>query len=833
MIGYDESELMDGDTSVLPMSGLPLGGIRVLDLSGPLGSYCARLLADAGADVVKAEPPEGDPLRRRPPFAGDRADPEGSLSFAYYHANKRGVVLDYRRPEAAGVLADLGARCDVVVLTPTAREPVAGFDPMTGELAWAGPDTVVCSITPFGLTGPYRNWRATHLVSHAMSGLMYTQGPLEGPPVVVPGQQLYDQVGTHAAIAVLTALRARPRAGGQLIDMSAHEVLTQSCFAIYDYTNAARIGRRRPQTIQYSGGGTWECRDGVIEFTASTDKHWYALMELLGHPAELSDPSWAHPNVRHPYEEKIIEVMRPLIAAMSREDFFVRGQQLGLPCTLVNTVGQFADDQQPRSRGFFVRRPLGGLGEFELPGEPFRCTERVLAQYRRPAPRLGEDAAAEVAREWRSPAAGAPLPGAPLPGAPLPGAPLPGEGAPGPLSGIRVISFGTAIAGALSGTALADLGADVVKIESPSRPDNLRRLHAPGDPHVREPSGADTSPMFANFNRTTRSLALDMKDPSSVALFLRLAAAADVIVENYAPGVMRRWGLDYEQIAAANPRIIHLSLTGFGHSGPRSHYLAYGSTVCSFVGLTDAWPYQNGVHFDYISEAHGVFAVLAALAARDRTGRGTRVDLSEVETAAAVMGPMMLDYMVNGRGSVRPGNQVPGALLSEVVRCRGDDQWLAVELEEPADWRALAQLTGREDLAGAADAADEGGPNGPAWLPDEAARAALAGALAGWAAELTAQQAMRMLQRAGLAAGAVQDSEDVVRDPQHRERHFLLEMNHPDLGVAEYAAPPHRLAKTPPEVRRPAPRLGAHTIEVLGEWLGMAPAEAARYAWPK
>jgi benzylsuccinate CoA-transferase BbsF subunit len=399
---------------------------------------------------------------------------------------------------------------------------------------------------------------------------------------------------------------------------------------------------------------------------------------------------------------------------------------------------------------------------------------------------------------------------------------------PGPLSGIRVISFGTAIAGALSGTALADLGADVVKIESPSRPDNLRRLYAPGDPHVREPSGADTSPMFANFNRTARSVALDMKNPSSVALFLRLAAAADVIVENYAPGVMRRWGLDYEQIAAVSPRIIMLSLTGFGHSGPRSHYLAYGSTVCSFVGLTDAWPYQNGVHFDYISEAHGVFAVLAALAARDRTGRGTHVDLSEVETAAAVMGPMMLDYIVNGRGSVRPGNQVPGAMLSEVVRCRGDDQWLAVEVEDAADWRTLARLTGRDDLAGAADAA-----GGPSWTPDEAARAELAGALAGWAAELTAQQAMRVLQRAGLAAGAVQDSEDIVRDPQHRERHFLLEMDHPDLGVAEYAAPPHRLAKTPPEVRRPTPRLGAHTIEVLGEWLAMAPAEAARYAWPK
>ncbi|MGH3149382.1 MAG: CaiB/BaiF CoA transferase family protein [Streptosporangiaceae bacterium] len=795
---------------------LPLGGIRVLDLSGPLGSYCGRLLADAGADVVKVEPPEGDQLRRRPPFAGDRADPDGSLSFAYYQANKRGVMLDYRRPEAAAVLAGLGANCDVVVLTPTAREPVAGFDAVTGELAWAGPATVVCSITPFGLTGPYRTWRATHLTSHAMSGLMYVQGLPEGPPTVVPGQQLYDFVGAHAAIAVLTALRARPQAGGQLIDMSAHEVMSSSCFDIYSYTNGARIGHRRPPAAQYSGGGTWQCRDGVVEFAASTDKHWFALMELLGHPAELSDPSWGHPGKRHPYEDKIMEVMRPLIAAMSREDFVVRGQQLGLPCTVVNTVGDFVDDQQPRSRGFFVRKPLAGLGEFDLPGEPFRCTERVLDQYRRPAPRLGESDAAEIARQWQEPPPPAPV--------------------PGPLSGIRAISFGTAIAGALSGTALAELGADVVKIESPSRPDNLRRLWAPEDPVVHEPSGADTSPMFANFNRTTRSVALDMKDQESVALFLRLAAAADVIVENYAPGVMQRWGLSYEQIAAVNPRIVMLSLTGFGHSGPRSHYLAYGATVCTFVGLTDAWRYPSGVHFDYLSEAHGVFGVLAALAARERTGRGTHVDLAEVETAAAVMGPMMLDYVVNGRASVVPGNQVPGALLSEVVRCHGDDRWLAVEAEDAADWRALAHFLGRADLAEAAQPPDGQAPDGQApdgQLPDEQARAELGAALTAWASERTAQQAMRMLQKAGLAAGAVQDAEDVVRDPQHRERHYLLEMDHPDLGVAEYAAPPHRLATTPPVVRRPTPRLGDHTVEVLGEWLGMSPAEAAPYVWPK
>jgi crotonobetainyl-CoA:carnitine CoA-transferase CaiB-like acyl-CoA transferase len=779
---------------------LPLDGIRVLDLSTSIGSYCGRLLADAGADVVKVERPGGDELRRRPPFAGGRPGPQRSLSFAYYHANKRGIEVDYSQPDALGPLAGLGAGSDVVILTPTARHPVAGLDPARNQLSWARPDTVVCSITPFGLTGPYRSWRATHLTSYAMSGLMYPQGPSAGPPVAIPGQQVYDHVSTHAAIAVLAALRERPAAGGQFIDVSAHEVLGHSLFDLHRYTNSLSVSRRSDRKPGVSGG-MWECRDGLVEFTVSTDKHWSGLVELLGHPPELADPSWGHPVVREQHADKILAALAPRITAMSREDFVSRGQQLGVPCALVNTVGQFTRDPHPRSRGFFVRQRLPGLGDFELPGRPFLSTRPLLGQYRRPAPRLGEHDAAEIARQWQSADRN--------------------RTATRSLTGIRAISFGTAIAGALCGTALAELGADVVKIESPSRPDNLRRLWGPGDPAVHEPSGADTSPMFANFNRTTRSLALDMKQPASVELFLRLAQAADVIIENYGPGVMRRWGVGYDQIATVNPRIVMLSLTGFGHTtGPRSHYLAYGSTVCSFVGLTQAWGYSHGTHFDYVSEAHGLFGILAALAARDRSGLGTHIDLAEVEAAAVVLGPLMLDYGVNGRESAPAGNEVPGALLSEVVACQGDDRWLAVEIEDADDLARLARLVGWP------------GPGRPGSPPDEQDRARLGAALRTWAGARTPQQAMRAMQRAGLAAGAVQDNQDVVLDPQHRERHFLQEMDHPDLGVAEYASPPYRLARTPATIRRPTPRLGAHTAEILGEWLGMDAAEARRYAWP-
>jgi crotonobetainyl-CoA:carnitine CoA-transferase CaiB-like acyl-CoA transferase len=169
------------------------------------------------------------------------------------------------------------------------------------------------------------------------------------------------------------------------------------------------------------------------------------------------------------------------------------------------------------------------------------------------------------------------------------------------------------------------------------------------------------------------------------------------------------------------------------------------------------------------------------------------------------MGPLLLDYLVNGH---EPGEDPPPGL---VVRARGDDAWLAVEPEGEEDWARLAQVTG------AAEPGD---------------RAAVGEAVGTWASTLTPQQAMRMLQRAGLAAGAVQTNEDVVRDPEHRERHFLQEMNHPDLGVAEYAGPPYRLSKTPATIKGRTPRLGEHSAEILAEWLGMPPEESRAYAWP-
>jgi crotonobetainyl-CoA:carnitine CoA-transferase CaiB-like acyl-CoA transferase len=777
---------------------LPLGGIRVLDLAGPPGAYCGRLLADLGADVVKVETPGGDELRQRPPFAERWPEPQ-SLSFAYYHANKRGICLDIESAGSLPTLAELGACADVVIVTPSELHPVAGFDGESRSLSWANRNAVVCCITPFGLTGPYRRWRATHFISCALGGAMFTKGFSGGPPQVVPGQQLHDHVGTHSAVAILAALRHRHASGGQLIDMSIHEVISHSLFDLSQYTAAAVISQRGDRA---PGGfiGVWRCADGPIELAVSSNKQWHGLLKVLGDPPELANPAWSNPLIRQEHSAEIMAALVPAIATLDREDFIQAGQRRGVPCGLVNTVGQFVSDPQPRSRGFFVPVQVGDVGTFDMPGMPFRSSATLLMQYRRPAPVKGQDEPAEIVKEWRKPPAA--------------------HAWPQPLANMRVLSFGIAIVGALGAMALAELGADVVKIESPAHPDNLRGISLPGEPVVTEPSGADTCPMFANCNRSVRSLALDMKEPGSIELFMRLLAAADVVLENFGPDTLERMGLRYEDLAKVNPKIVMISMSGFGQPpGPRAHYRAYGSTAWSFSGMEAACGYSNGTHFDYIAEAHGVLAILAGLAARDKTGLGTRIDLALAETAGVVIAPLVLDYTVNGREPSPTVNRVSGALLSVVVPCAGHDRWLAVELEDSQDWSVLARMVDGPDM-----------PAEAAQL--ESARQHLGEALTGWAASLTPHQAMRRLQAEGIAAAAVQDTEDVFRDVQHRSRGFLAEMMHPDLGRLEFAAPPHRLTLTPPSIRRPTPRLGEHTVEVLTQWLGMTPEHAQRYMWP-
>ena len=230
----------------------PLSGIRVLDISGGLGAYCSKLLADLGADVLKVERPGGDDLRRTPPFIGQSGhggQPQ-SLIFLSYHSNKRGITLDVGRSESLPVLEALGRTADVIVASPTRRGPVTGFDRDAPALAWAEPDAIVASITPFGLTGPMRDLRMTPFLSFAMGGGMHWVGESDGPPLAVPGQLQWDEAGIHAAAGIVAALSARDRDGGQVLDLSVHEVAAAKDFLLREGTDMKYGARHLKRAVE-------------------------------------------------------------------------------------------------------------------------------------------------------------------------------------------------------------------------------------------------------------------------------------------------------------------------------------------------------------------------------------------------------------------------------------------------------------------------------------------------------------------------------------------------------------------------------------------------------
>jgi benzylsuccinate CoA-transferase BbsF subunit len=314
----------------------------------------------------------------------------------------------------------------------------------------------------------------------------------------------------------------------------------------------------------------------------------------------------------------------------------------------------------------------------------------------------------------------------------------------------------------------------------------------------------ETNLMFASYSRSCRSVALDMKNPADREVFLRLIAEADVLIDNFASGVMASWGLSHEKLAQLNPGLVMITVSGYGRTGPRSHYLAYGSNINSFMGLTRVWA-PHGTQFDYTAVAHVLFAVFAALAQRDRTSKGAIVDIAQVEAGCAMFAPIYLGALNLGDTCVPEPNTVPGSAFATVLRCAGDDQWVAVELEDDADVAAAAELVG---LAGT-------GRFGSDRL------ALLRSALSDWAAAYTPEQAAVRLQAAGVAGAAVRGAAAEFHDAQLWGRGGVTAVDHPDLGLMLSPSPFHRLSRTPVRIRWPSVRLGQHTEEVLAQWLGL------------
>ena len=398
----------------------------------------------------------------------------------------------------------------------------------------------------------------------------------------------------------------------------------------------------------------------------------------------------------------------------------------------------------------------------------------------------------------------------------------------GPLRGVRVVEMGQLIAIPFAMKMLADMGAQVIRLESAGRLESYR-----SDSVYRNEIHGEFWNRGANFyeqNRNKLGITLDLSRPEGRGLLLRLIAISDVFAENFTPRVIKNFGLEYEQLRRVKPDIIMVSSTGYGFSGPWANFGATGPATEGASGLAYTTGYKDGPpvmaeipYVDYTAGEHTVFAVMAALMHRLGSGRGQFIDVSQTQAAAATIPEALLDFAANGRDPVRIGNANPVMSPHGCYPCAGEDRWIAVAVSDDAQWQGLCRVLGRPDWV--ADGRFSGS------LGRQRHREELDRMLAGATASWDARRLMAALQAAGVPAGAVLDSKDLLFDPHLRERQFYeVVRHHPSTGMPPlpYAGRPWRLSATPAVAPRAAPLMGEHNDFVLRELLGLTDSEVAR-----
>lgn len=785
-----------------------LADVRVLDCGEFVAAaYAAKLLAQLGADVVKVEPPAGDPSRRRGPFPAGGPHAERGGLHLYLNQGKRGIVVDWSKEAERLRFRELAARADVVLASGSPRLLEArGLT--YGALREANPAIVVTTITPFGMAGPWCDWTATELIELAAGGWLFISPGALGDPMLPPlkvfGEQADFQGGVHGAIASLGALFARAQTGrGEHVDVSVQAAVASNLeMNFMHWTYARRVASRLGQRA-IGPWGIIELADGPFFLVCVEEDQWQCLVDYLGRP------EWADWEV---FSDRLLraqngDVLMPLLEKALRhlpcDRAYRELQERRVPCAPIFDMAMLLASDHLHAREFFVEVDHPDAGRLVYPGAPFKFS-RTPWRPGRPAPRLGEHSA-EVVRDWSRPERGA------QPQPPAPSAPP-----ASPLARVRVADFCWVWAGPTCTLQLAHLGADVVRVEAPGRPEITRVI----PPFADDIRGFNRAGYFNQYNQGKRSIGLNLKHPEGIELAKRLVAASDVVTENFSAGVMERMGLGYEELRKVKADLVMISFSGYGATGPKRSYIAYGPVQVPMIGLAALSGYEGGgpsevgiSYGDPNAGLHAAFAVLAALHHRRMTGEGQYIDMSQWEAAIGLVSEAFMEYVMNGTQPARRGNRDAVEAPQGVFRCGGDDEWVAVACWSDAQWTELAHAIGRDDLASNTALSTAAGRKREERSLEEA--------ISAWTASRTAAEVVGALQSRGVPSYAVLGNRGVAEDPQLNAWGAFADLDHPEIGVRRHVGPPWRFSRSDVRVRRPAPLLYADTDAVLGE-LGCA-----------
>jgi crotonobetainyl-CoA:carnitine CoA-transferase CaiB-like acyl-CoA transferase len=777
----------------------PLDDVRVVEVSDRIaGSYCGKLLVDAGAEVRKIEPPQGDPLRRFSACCSPMPSGMDSPLFGYLNAGKRsltwsadGSVCDERYQ------AELAA-ADVVVVTATRPQAAElGIDPQ--RLLADSPGTVVVTISDFGWTGPYADRAASEVTLQAWAGSTGFRGDPAGPPLAIGGDLGEYMGGVFAAFGALALHRRVEHGGpGDHLDLSMLEAITLMQSSEWLHSQLLQVP---PISRTVEVPSIEPAKDGYVGISMVTGQQWLDFAAMVDCPELTEIPQLRFQIGRWEFRDFIRERILPWLADRTVDEIVELGQLFRLPIAALGNGSTIRDMAYAKDRGVFVRNPAG----FHQPRTPWlmsRCRPASL----RGAPALGE---ANDERPWAKRELGLQLSDLRL-----------------PLEGVRIVDLTAFWAGPAATHLLAAFGADVVKVESIQRPDGIRYS---GGMRSDVEDWWEYSWVFHAMNTNKRSVTLDLGSDEGRRLFTKMVAGADAVIENFSPRVMDHFGLTVDALLAVNPRLVIARMPAFGLEGPWRDRVGFAPTMEQIAGLAwvtglpDGPPVPPRGACDPLAGVHAAFAVVAALQFAERTGEGQLVELPMVETVLNTTAVQPMEAEVFGVTLSRRGNRGHGLGIQNVYRCAGDDDWIAVTVRTGDQWRALVELMGRpswtEDdrlgtVAGRREQADDIDCRLQDWFGGQELR---------WAVD--------NLAGAGIPAAPVVSPSLVTENAQLNDRGFFEPIDHPRTGPGRYPRPPFApLGGRRRWLLRPPPTLGEHNEEVLRDLCGLTDQDLARLA---
>jgi crotonobetainyl-CoA:carnitine CoA-transferase CaiB-like acyl-CoA transferase len=795
-----------------------LSDLRIIEIGRDVSTaYAARFFAIYGAEVIVIEPPEGHSIRWQPPWPENIPDPEKSLLFAYLGGGKKSVVIDFDSESDLDILRNLLLSSHGVLDSyPPGYLASYGLD--LNDMCDKKKDLSVAQISPYGQFGPQAKWKASSITAAASGGQMYLAGDIDKPPLFTVGHQAYYQSGVQGFGALLAGIYSSKSTGiGEIFDLSIQEI------------QAATLEGGGPAAMWYGGEqtrssnnpralwGIYECLDGWIG-VASMPRQTKSVLDAMGHSGMKDDPIFNTGGWNQESDDLLKILVPEFTATRTAKEIFEIADRHRAPFGMIPTPKELIEWPNHAVTGFWneVNHPV--LGTHLYPSGPI-VFDGDKGDFE-PAPTIGQHSDEIVGTLSKFEGSNETLP-------------LEVGNLPMPLFGVRVIDMTQVWSGPYGCRFLADMGADVVKIEGPTFPDPVRTAGG-----ARKNPDIDLAPYFNEYNRGKKGLSLDIKKPEGMKVLKELVATADVFVENWSSGVAERNGLSYDDLKAMKPDLVYISMPGFGHQGPDSSRVGFGPTIEQMGGLVALQgyeggpPHKSGISYgDPIAGSTCAASVIASLVNREKTGEGMYCVIPQRDGVTGLVGEYFVAESLGIELPIRTGSRHLKSAPHNVYETLPDkegrpvmgitartpnpeildyafDRWVTIDCQNDAEWKSIVGIVGDDRLK---DEKFQIAVNRRKYIED------IDEVISEWAKNQDAEEISKIFQNAGVCAAPVMSPALLMNDAHMLERESFITVTHDIAGKHLVSRPSWRAKRRTELPTKSGPCFGADSDDVLNE----------------